>query len=267
MPSSAEGDSFPARSMTDAELFGSVLYSADDATQASIVLAHLLQAPRTDHVLAAQAGLDPVLVDTLRRVDLTGGTSIPIACALGAAWVLGRRSAPVTVPWEAVASMPAHLKLPVGLQRTTAESLIGIANGAESRVRLAAPFMDEQGLGYLTDSLVAATLRGVRVELFRPRTGVRERESVSALIKRMRAEGAPRYFSILDPLRGTPFPHLKVMTGDGSVAYVGSANLTDAALAGRNLEFGVLVYGDQVEVVDRFLDQNTAFSDEDWASQ
>ena len=257
MPSSAEGDSFPARSMTDAELFGSVLYSVDDATQASIILAHLLQAPRTDHVLAARAGLDPVLVDTLRGVDLTGGTSIENACALGAAWVLGRRSAPVAVPWEAVASMPAHLKLPIGLQRTTAESLIGIANGAESRVRLSAPFIDEQGLGYLTDSLVAATLRGVRVELFRPRMGVRERESVSILIDRVRAKGAPSCFRILDPLEGALFPHLKVMTGDGSVAYVGSANLTDAALAGRNLEIGVLVHGSQVQIVDSFLDLYT----------
>ena len=247
--------------MTDAERFGSVLYNASDATHASTILARMLEAPSTDRALATRMGLDPVLVDALREIELTEAASVENTCALGAAWVIGRRSAPVEVPWEPVASLPAHLELPAGLQRTTAESLIGIANEAETKLRLAAPFMDEQGLGYLTESLVAATLRGVQIEVFRPRVGTREREAISVLLDRVRANGAPSHFTILDPRENAPFPHLKVMTSDGLVAYIGSANFTDAALLGRNLEFGVLVFGNQVEVVDRFLDQFAGFPD------
>jgi phosphatidylserine/phosphatidylglycerophosphate/cardiolipin synthase-like enzyme len=44
------------------------------------------------------------------------------------------------------------------------------------------------------------------------------------------------------------------MVVDGAVAYVGSANITAAGLAGRNLELGVVVYGPQVSVIDRILD-------------
>lgn len=47
------------------------------------------------------------------------------------------------------------------LLRTTAETLIALANNAHMRLRLAAPYMDEHGLGYLTDCVVTATLRGI----------------------------------------------------------------------------------------------------------
>ncbi len=45
------------------------------------------------------------------------------------------------------------------------------------------------------------------------------------------------------PIAGLPFAHLKVMVADGDTAYVGSANLTEAGFAGRNLGLGVLVRG------------------------
>jgi phosphatidylserine/phosphatidylglycerophosphate/cardiolipin synthase-like enzyme len=51
-----------------------------------------------------------------------------------------------------------------------------------------------------------------------------------------------------------PFAHLKVLVTDGSSGYIGSANITGAALAGRNLELGVLVRGRQVGIIDRVLD-------------
>jgi phosphatidylserine/phosphatidylglycerophosphate/cardiolipin synthase-like enzyme len=54
--------------------------------------------------------------------------------------------------------------------------------------------------------------------------------------------------------KDAPFAHLKVMVVDGATAYVGSANITAAGLAGRNLELGVVVYGAQVSVIDRILD-------------
>jgi phosphatidylserine/phosphatidylglycerophosphate/cardiolipin synthase-like enzyme len=44
------------------------------------------------------------------------------------------------------------------------------------------------------------------------------------------------------------------MVVDGETAYVGSANLTESGLAGRNLELGVLVRGSQVVVIEHILD-------------
>lgn len=145
MHCSAEGDSSLACQMTDPDLFGSVLYTAIDTANAADALARILEASTTDRELAMEAGLDPVLVDTLRDVSLTEATSIVDACALGSAWVSGWRSAPKPGSWEPVVSLPGHLALPLGLRRTTAESLIGLANGAMERHRLAAPFMDEPG--------------------------------------------------------------------------------------------------------------------------
>ena len=243
--------------MNEAELFGGVLYTASDPVSAAKTLSLLLKSPQTDHELAAQAGLDPVLVDSLRLLEIADDSKIEIACALGAAWVSGRRSAPKVEMWETVASLPSHFVLPNRLDRTTTETLIGLANSAQLSLRLAVPYMDIEGVGYLEDSIVAATLRSVQVRLIRPVSGTREDESVDHLLESVREFGDLRTFAILNPVKGTPFPHLKVMTVDGSTAYIGSANLTGAALAGRNLEFGVLVHGEQVRVLDDYLDLYT----------
>ena len=131
--------------MHDSELFGGVLYTATDVIAAASVLADLLKEPTTDRVIATQAGLDATLVDSLRVLELSDPAAIDQACALGAAWVSGRRSIPTGHTWEAVASLPVRLPLLDSLHRTTAETLIGLANKAEIRLRLAAPYMDEQG--------------------------------------------------------------------------------------------------------------------------
>ena len=243
--------------MHDSELFGGVLYTATDVVAAAGVLAELLKKPTTDRAIAIQAGLDPTLVDSLQVLELSNPAAIDHACALGAAWISGRRSIPTGHTWEAVASLPVRLPLLDSLHRTTAETLIGLANKAELRLRLAAPYMDEQGVGYLTDSIVAATLRQVAIELIRPVQGKRAHASIASLHHSIRKKGDPTRFTLLDTIEGGPFPHLKVMTVDGVAAYVGSANLTAAALEGRNLELGVLVHGKQVEVIDEFLDMYT----------
>lgn len=239
--------------MHDSELFGGVLYNATDVVAAAIVLAKLLKKPTTDRAIAIEAGIDPTLVDSLRVLKLSDPVAIDHACALGAAWVSGRRSIPTGHTWEAVASLPAHMPLLDRLHRTTAETLIGMVNGAETRLRLAAPFMDEQGVGYLVDSIVAATLRQVAIELIRPTQGRREHASIASLHYSVRQKGDPSLFTLRDTIEGGPFPHLKVMTVDGVAAYVGSANFTAAALEGRNLELGVLIRGSQVQVIDEFL--------------
>ena len=117
--------------------------------------------------------------------------------------------------------------------------------------------MDEDGLGYIADSVVAATLREVTFELVRPGRGERERKAIDALHHSVLKGGDPQLFAVLDTVDEAPFPHLKVMTVDGKAAYIGSANLTAAAFEGRNLELGVLVHGEQVEVIDEFLNMYT----------
>ena len=51
-----------------------------------------------------------------------------------------------------------------------------------------------------------------------------------------------------------PWAHLKALTSDSRAAYIGSANVTGAGLAGPNLELGILVRGPAVAVVERVLD-------------
>ena len=50
-----------------------------------------------------------------------------------------------------------------------------------------------------------------------------------------------------------PWAHLKVLACDSAAAYIGSANVTGAAIAGPNLELGILVRGPAVAVVERVL--------------
>ena len=44
------------------------------------------------------------------------------------------------------------------------------------------------------------------------------------------------------------------MTSDSVAAYIGSANVTGAGIAGHNLKLGVLVRGPTVAVVEQILD-------------
>ena len=243
--------------MDTTELFAGALYAAVDLKAASRRLADQLKSSNTDIIEAEKAGLDPTLIDSLRALAPIAPTAIDHACSMGAAWVLGTRSIREDNVWEAVASLPPSMSMPGRLRRTTAETLIGLANTAESYLRFAAPYMDEQGLGYISDSVIAATLRGVTVEIIRPGPGERERIAIEMLQLLVLTEGDTSNLLIVETRDDSPFPHLKVMTVDGRSAYVGSANLTAAALEGRNLEFGVLVRGEQVRAVDGFLNMYT----------
>jgi len=51
-----------------------------------------------------------------------------------------------------------------------------------------------------------------------------------------------------------PWAHLKAQTADSCAAYIGSANVTAAGLAGSNLEVGILVRGPAVAVIERVLE-------------
>jgi phosphatidylserine/phosphatidylglycerophosphate/cardiolipin synthase-like enzyme len=238
----------------EAELVGGVLLGASDPTSAASVLLELLSSTRPDPAAARAAGLEPILVESLKRKLRGDHASLEIACASGAGWALGRRSSLTSEAWEVVASLPQGAPLPRGLRRTTGETMIGMAASARKLIRLSAPYVDEAGIRFLLDSIAASTARGVTVELFDPRAWEPARAAVEALERAVSLEGDPSRLRVVRATKDAPFAHLKVMVVDSATAYVGSANITAAGLAGRNLELGVVVYGPQVAVIERILD-------------
>ena len=70
----------------------------------------------------------------------------------------------------------------------------------------------------------------------------------------IRGDGNIDHFSVGSLRFDAPWAHLKVLSCDSTVAYIGSANVTGAGMAGPNLELGVLVRGPAVATVDRVLD-------------
>jgi hypothetical protein len=69
-----------------------VLFDADDPVGAGRVLLEVLMADRVDQARARGVGLEPVLVESVRRSLPKEPRALELACAKGAAWVLGRRS-------------------------------------------------------------------------------------------------------------------------------------------------------------------------------
>ncbi len=253
-PSSSDPKGSWQLAVEEAELVGGVLFDAHDPVAAARVLVELLTSARVDPAMARRAGLEPVLVESLKRKLPADRSSLEMACAVGAAWVLGRRSSTTEEFWEVVASLPVGEKLPLGLRRTTGETMIGLAATARKRIRFATPYIDESGIGFLTDSIVAATRRGVTVVVFEPQSWEPARAATAAVSAAVAANGDSTRLRLARTTADAPFAHLKVMVVDSLAAYIGSANITGAGLAGRNLELGVLVKGSQVVVIDRILD-------------
>jgi phosphatidylserine/phosphatidylglycerophosphate/cardiolipin synthase-like enzyme len=131
--------------------------------------------------------------------------------------------------------------------------MIGLAATAQYRLRFTAPYLDDPGMSHLTDSIIAATRRGVTVHVFDPPNWEPAMPAIDALEHAVAEGGDPDKLRLVRATADAPFAHLKVVVVDASAAYVGSANLTAAGLAGRNLELGVLVEGPQVAVIDRIL--------------
>jgi phosphatidylserine/phosphatidylglycerophosphate/cardiolipin synthase-like enzyme len=240
--------------MDDAELVGGVLVDVPDPRRASRALADLLIAPHAEQPTVLGAGLDPTLVNVLRSHFHGDRERVELACSEGAAWVLGRRSLASDDTWEVVASLPIGVALPRGLRRTTGETMIGLASTATKMIRFSAPYVDESGIGFLIDSIVAATNRGVEVQLFASQSWEPARAAIAALSQSVAAHGDASRFRLLGTKPDAPFSHLKVMLVDSAAAYIGSANITAAGLGGRNLELGVLIRGERVSVIDRILD-------------
>lgn len=240
--------------MQDAELVAGVLDQARDPAAAAQDLVALLINASTDRAAVQAVGLDPDLVDVLRGQFGTDADRIRTGCREGAVWVLGRRSVTVAEPWDLVASCPRGTALPTGLRYTTAETLTQLVTGARRSLRLAAPFIDRPGLSFLGDVLAAATQRGVVLEVLLPTRSTRADDALDELHDTIARSGSITRFSMSRLRFDAPWAHLKVLTSDSSSAYIGSANVTGAGLAGHNLELGVLVRGPAVAVVESVLD-------------
>ena len=235
--------------MDDTELVGGVLDDALDPRVAARDLADILTggSPRS-------AAFNPVLVDVLRKRLGNDPHYIEKACDLGAAWVIGRRSATPVEPWELVASLPSGTPLPPGLRRTTGETLVQLTVGATRTLRLAAPFIDQVAMSFLADSLAGATARGVSLEILLPTRSTHASSALGELERVIRAEGDIARLSVAALQDGAPWAHLKVLSSDATAAYIGSANVTQAGIGGQNLELGILVRGNAVTTVERVLD-------------
>jgi phosphatidylserine/phosphatidylglycerophosphate/cardiolipin synthase-like enzyme len=239
--------------MDDAELIGGVLVGCEDPRSSAVELAHLLTASRLDRVAAARAGLEADLVDVLRQRLAGDPDRLTTKCQEAAAWVLGRRSVAVVDPWDLVATLPPGAALPLGLRRTTGETLVQLVVGARRTLCLAVPFIDRHGLRFMGDALAAATWRGVHLEVLLPTRSTHADDALDDLTAVIAADGRSEHYSMSKLRDGAPWAHLKVLSADSGAAYIGSANVTGAGIGGHNLELGVLVRGETVAVVERIL--------------
>ena len=240
--------------MDDAELVGGVLDDAPDPRDAAHQLTDLLLAPLPDPAATARAGLHPELVEVLRARLGDDPDRVITACRQGAAWVLGRRSVTAQEPWDLVASLPTGTDLPAGLTRTTGETMVQLVVEATATLRLASPFIDRPGLSFLCEPLAVATSRGVRLEILLPTRSSHADDALKDLERAVIRDGSIDHLRMSRFRSDAPWSHLKVLTADALVAYIGSANITRAGLAGHNLELGVLVRGPGVQVVEQVLD-------------
>jgi phosphatidylserine/phosphatidylglycerophosphate/cardiolipin synthase-like enzyme len=233
----------------DAELVGGVLVDAPDPHRAARDLADILTggSPRGTR-------FDPVLVDVLRNRFGDDPHRVERACDLGAAWVMGRRSVTTAEPWELVATLPGGTPLPPGLRHMTGETLVQLVVGATRTLRIAAPFIDQVAISFLSDSLAAATARGVSLEVMLPTRSTHADFALDELERAIRAEGDFGRFSVAALQDDAPWVHLKVLSADGTAAYIGSANVTRAGITGQNLELGILIRGSAVATVEKVLD-------------
>jgi len=129
--------------------------------------------------------------------------------------------------------------------RTTLGALTQILVEAESRVVIAAPYLQVgHGLsaGPMEEALRASLDRGVSVDVVS--TG-RSLATIDAAALRRGARGVLRFFRPLANLQDEERlgSHAKFCLADGAVAYVGSANLTGPGLS-EHVELGLLVRGD-----------------------
>jgi phosphatidylserine/phosphatidylglycerophosphate/cardiolipin synthase-like enzyme len=202
--------------------------------------------------VANRGDYDPLL---LRRLEGLLGDDVvskatavhSAAAALSAA---SNRSRPVSDQWDLVLTAPVDLPRRHGIRRRTGATLRIAIAAARKRVRLYSPFITAPGIAMLAEALEVACSHGADIELTAPETAHVPHLLTDALPDLVRRRTTVREVRV----GLQQWPHLKVVTVDGTRAYVGSANLTAPGLGGGNLELGVLIDGEQVRAIDALLD-------------
>jgi len=231
---------------------GSLLFRAPDPMSASKTLHAYLVNPLDEfRAVLEQAGVSCRLADDFRPILPTDPETLARMCELGAAWAVGRHSVPPHESWQPVVTGP-DLD-PLTFERLTAETLISLVVAADKRIRLFTPFLDARGVEPLAFALAAATKRGVDV-CIGYRAEADRTHAIERLVDTVRTDGDPSRCTVVPFLGDQSFPHLKLLVVDGARAYIGSANLTYAALT-TNYEVGALVSGEAIDVYERLLDE------------
>lgn len=226
-----------------------VLATADDPLGAAPILAAYVMDPsREGRAALERAGMSAVQADLAARRP--GARDVPRDCYVAAGWILGVRTARPAVEWWPVVTAPRSSIQ--SASRYTAESLVGLIASASRRLRLFSPFMDVGGMRLLRDALSLATARRVHVWIGH-REAAGPRAAIKSLSEGVERAGGTEFLHVVGVNPDVGFPHLKLLTVDGIRAYMGSANMTYAALTG-NLEMGALVEGPGVAAFDEALD-------------
>jgi phosphatidylserine/phosphatidylglycerophosphate/cardiolipin synthase-like enzyme len=220
----------------------------DEATRA--IEAYALDPSEANRISLASSGVNTDHARDFIPLLPHDAAAIAVLCELARAWALGRSSTTPTPTWQPVVTTGEVDA--AGIDRMTAETMIGLIVGARSRLRIFSPFLDARGLDVLTVALAAATRRNVQVAVGYARRGNRD-NAIEQLEARVFANGNEARFQTVAIESDRPFPHLKLIAADGERAYIGSANLTWPALT-SNAEIGALVDGEQVRILERWFD-------------
>src|SRR5262249_1470593 len=130
---------------------------------------------------------------------------------------------------------------------------IGLIAKARNHLRLFSAYVDGHGLRALEPALAGATSRGVRVDLVTVRR--LERGDADEVLETLLASGGDGARLRVHRLAGIEwFPHRKLLTLDGTAAYIGSANMTLAGMT-TNFEVGALVEGPAVVAYESLVDE------------
>jgi phospholipase D-like protein len=153
--------------------------------------------------------------------------------------------------WIPVGTVPEALRRRVVVPnlRQTAGVLLDIIDRAGRTIWLTAPFIERAGMEFLTEALLGALERGVRVSLV-SRTGTLQSGAVASLIQGAAHRDTSRRFAIYEVSTEVSDlgSHAKVCVADDSVCYLGSANLTAHGF-GRHLELGARLHGPEVATI------------------
>ena len=240
--------------MTPPEPFvavGALLARATDLdTAAKVMQAYILEPSATNRAALGATGVDTDDARDFLQLVPHDPIAVERVCELGRAWTLGRSSLQTEPSWQPVVT--SGEADPQGIDRMTAETMIGLIVGARTALRIFSPFLDARGLDVLAIALAAATRRGVQAAIGFARRGNRD-NAIEKLERRISESGDAKMLQTVAIESDRPFPHLKLIAADGERAYIGSANLTWPALT-SNAEIGALVDGEPVRVLERWFD-------------